>query len=493
MNLDDNFYFLKEEKTLILRKNLKTEDLEPLKNIILSSNVEFLHVNNGIEKTFESLLPFLENNTSIEYLNLFYYKINPSQLTNLVQSIPKLISLHLTRNGLYSQGLKSLLNCLKYNNRLNELSFSIDDFQSSLVFDNSIIEFLSTNQTLSILVLRSNSINDESLDYLMSGLLKNKSITFLDVSQNAITLKGLTGKFQNYFFSSNSSVQTLIMSQMMLKDDEVGLICLIISNNSSVTHLDLSNNYFQSFDKINKLLKSNPRIKKLDLQGSIKNYTGFSKKIENHYLSELNIGYSSSLSSNDSYASILLIFQYLKVLNLENCHIKIQEAKALFKNLSFHEHLQNLVYNNNLLNEECCIVLSEIIRHNSSLKEVHLCQCDLSNETQDILLKGLAENKSIKYMDLYNNSQVRTKEALSLVLTQNKVIENLKFEGFMFEVIDDLSHEILSNFTLLNLNYLPHSCDFIAKHLEFNEKFQKLKLHFPFLVQQNFNISFQFL
>ena len=489
---DDEFDgFHKEKEKLEL--NLPSLDFTKLSiNHIIYNNCQ------NIKKYIKSLS--LNNQQShcifngiLEYLLIMENGI-PSKKTDL-----KIFSLENSQalNGLgyYTECLINLdySNIIKLN--LNNVGINSAQIMKKLCYI-----FYKYCNSLRILNLSNNRIDDKCAKLLFPGLQNSSVLEILNISHNNIGNEGL--KFGEIFFSSNNSLQTLIFdhnligpigsdclfnyfksnSYLNLKTLDLGyngitregteILISFIKNNDKLITFNIGGNYFcdEGIEEIcecfNQKMNKN-KLSYIDLQNNNISKVGSEYiykmlcdspfingiSLKNNFLTnEGVIKIFSSLSSENSR---------LICLDLSNTKCDEKALKFISEKTSKNIILQQLILSNNNF-KKGGVYIKNLLVQESNLKNLSLAYCEI-NLQFNLIFEGLIKNKSLKTIELSGNNIPMKHELLKElknILIENHCLINLILDDCN---IDDIgmkyiskgleNNHILKSISLMN-NYI---------------------------------------
>ncbi|XP_044196299.1 leucine-rich repeat-containing protein 34 isoform X1 [Thunnus albacares] len=230
-----------------------------------------------------------------------------------------------------------------------------------------------------------------------------------------------------------------------LDDDDVLALTKCLSNNTSVTGLDVSYNNItdEGAGHLADLLQEgNSALNRLDLmfndiltdgaEALAKSLQGNSSLLSLR-LSGNKIGNSGAMH----LASTLQVNNTLQELQLADCDLATQSVMALTIVLKSNKSLRSVDISRPLLfshQEEWAVHLSEMLAVNSSLVELHLGKMGMTDSGMERLTEGLQLNHSLRYLDLRCNRVTRDGvRHLAEVLKKNPSLEVLDLSSNRIE------------------------------------------------------------
>lgn len=355
------------------------------------------------------------------------------------------------------------------------------------------------SNSLRVLNLSNNKIDDKCAKLLFPGLQSSSALEVLNISNNNIGNEGL--KFGENFFSSNNSLQTLIFDHNLIGPIGGDYLFIYLKSNiylslraldlgyngltkegteqlaSFVKHYDklitfnIGGNYFcdEGIEEIYESFsqkKSKNKISYIDLQNN--NLT----KIGCDYLYKMLIDspFINGISLKNNYLNnegVTKIFSSInensKIICLDLSDTKIDEKSLKFISEKINKNviLQKLILSNNNFKKGGAYIKNLLIQE-SNLKYLALAYCEINTQF-NLIFEGLAKNKNLKTVDFSGNNIPMKHELLKELnntLNENSYLINLFLDDCN---IDDIGMNFIikgleNNHSLktisLNTNYV---------------------------------------
>ncbi|OCT80791.1 hypothetical protein XELAEV_18027603mg [Xenopus laevis] len=208
--------------------------------------------------------------------------------------------------------------------------------------------------------------------------------------------------------SKNCFITNLDLRYNNLTDNGAAHIATFLQNNSSLLCLNIMGNDIgtDGAEHITKALHRNSSLLSLRMTGN---------KIGN--------------KGGMLFASMLQVNSSLEELDLGDCDLGIQSLIALATVLLQNKTLKSVNLNRPLfyvIQEDTTVHLSEMLRVNSTLQELHLSKHEMTDFGVQRLCDALHENYALKHLDLSCNKITRDGvKCLAEVLKRNKTLEIL--------------------------------------------------------------------
>uniref|UniRef100_A0A1B8Y5M1 Leucine rich repeat containing 34 n=1 Tax=Xenopus tropicalis TaxID=8364 RepID=A0A1B8Y5M1_XENTR len=210
--------------------------------------------------------------------------------------------------------------------------------------------------------------------------------------------------------SKNSFITNLDLRYNRVTDNGAAHIATFLQNNSSVLCLNIMGNEIgtDGSEHITKALHRNTTLLSLRMTGN---------KIGN--------------KGGMLFASMLQINSTLEELDLGDCDLGIQSLIALATVLLQNKTLKSLNLNRPIfyvMQEDTTVHLSEMLRVNSTLQELHLSKHEITDFGVQRLCDALHENHTLKYLNLSwlsvvsNNISGKGLQALAAAIKANNCL-----------------------------------------------------------------------
>ena len=216
-------------------------------------------------------------------------------------------------------------------------------------------------------------------------------------------------------FGKSLRLQSVNTRNGNLGSVECEIIAEIFTDNTTVTHLDLSGNKLGSegADKICKMLCHNKTLTYLDLTGN-------------------ELGSEGA----DKICKMLCHNKTLTYLDLSVNKLGSEGADKICKMLCHNKTLTYLYLSVNKLGSEGADKICKMLCHNKTLTYLDLSDNELGSEGADKICKMLCHNKTLTYLNLSGNELgSEGAEKICEALYKNKTLQWL---GFVFNNISDL-------------------------------------------------------
>ena len=444
--------------------------------------------------TFDSKIIF---NGIIEHLLLVYDNLENNDL--------RVLELH---------SLKASNSLIYYAESLLNLDFS-DIIKIN--FDNILLNSIQVSKTLfflfhkysnslRILILSHNEIDDKCAKLLFPALQQNKLLQILDLNNNNISSEGIA--FSEIFFNNNMSLNTLILEHNLLGPIGVYSLCSFYRNNQqmSLSVLDLSYNGLTK-EGINHLtnyiLNNNSKITKLFLGGNYLCDEGInilSTIFENNAGENINVldlqNNNLTKNSGEYISKILDLSENVEYLCLKNNNIGNDSIAKIFSSIKSKNKLISLDLSQNKLNEKSIKSISEIINNEFVLERLLLSKNNFKKACSYIK-NLLTKETNLKYLKL-NNCKIEdgvnliihginnNKNLLILDLSENNLSSN---QEQLKEFEEALKNNNILSSLILNDTYLDDiGIKYVANGLKENHSLKKLFIKNNFITTQSISL-----
>ena len=125
--------------------------------------------------------------------------------------------------------------------------------------------------------------------------------------------------------------------------------------------------------------------------------------------------------------------------------------------LKQNKNLRRIILNDNIFNEDCCIVIKDMLKDSSiNIKNLSLKNCHIEINI-NLIFEGLTENKMIESIDLSNNKigvkKKRFKSILNCLKVNNELKDiNLESNELHDDCLEILIEGLFDSTTIKNIN-----------------------------------------
>lgn len=451
-----------------IKKYIKSFSLNNFQaHSIFNGILEYLlMIENGIpsEKN-DSKFFSLQNSRALNGLS--YYT---ESLINL--DYPTIVKLDLSNVGISSTVIMKKLCYLfhKYSNSLRVLNLSnnsIDDKCAKLLFPG-----LQSSNVLEILILSNNNIGNDGLKFAENFFSSNNSLHTLIFDHNLIGPIGGDALFT--YFKSNQyiSLRTLDLGYNGLTKEGTEILGSFVKNNDKLITFNLGGNYFcdEGIEEICNFFtqrNSKNRLSYIDFQNNNITKVGcdyiYNMLIESYYVNGISL--KNNFLKNEGvikiFSSVISKNSHIICLDISDTKIDEKAMKFISENIKKTVILQKLLLANNNF-KKAGTFIQKLLSQESNLKYLSLAYCEINNQF-NLIFDGLKKNKSIKTFDISGNNIPMKHDLLKLltnILNDNHYITQLIMDDCN---IDDIGMNFINkglenNHTLktlsLNNNYL---------------------------------------
>ena len=352
------------------------------------------------------------NSSTLSFLDLSYTNLDDGNCKILFTALKKcknISLLNLTNNSIGSEGLSYLE------------------------------KFFLNTEKLTTLMLRHNLIGTQGLIYLTGYLNLNKKIKLrtLDISYNGIHIDGV--QTITDFIVKYKKLISLYLGGNYIKEKGISILSngLLNSQNCELSYLFLENNNLGSnkaIECIANIISKHPYITLVELKTN-----------------ELFDEYGSKLFELLNPESKLLS------LDLSNNDIGEKTLDSMYYYLKQNKNLRRIILNDNIFNEDCCIVIKDMLKDSSiNIKNLSLKNCHIEINI-NLIFEGLTENKMIESIDLSNNKigvkKKRFKSILNCLKLNNELKDiNLESNELHDDCLEILIEGLFQSKTIKNVN-----------------------------------------
>ena len=227
-----------------------------------------------------------------------------------------------------------------------------------------------------------------------------------------------------------------LMTNVRLGDDDIDVLCQILSRSTAVTGLDLRYNNFsdKGAKAVAKFIKESQSLAEVNVMcneiteagaESLAEALHTSKSLRSLKVNGNKIGNKGGMF----FAQALQINTRLRELDLGDCDLKTESVIALATVLHQNKHLKALNLSRPLLfslQEEVTIHIGRMLKINTTLRELHLSKFNIKDFGIERICEALKSNYSLAYLNLSCNRISRDgAAAIAKLLRQNTPLEIL--------------------------------------------------------------------
>ena len=458
-NKDKNNMDNKENKDHDENKDNKESERQKMKSLVINNK----NINNGIYYIVIPLISLNENN--LLKIDLSGNKLQIKDIKYLNQLLrlnaQTLQILNLSNNLIDDNCCKLLFKSLKQCINLTSLNLSSNKISCDGIEHSS--EFLSNNHSLNTLVLGRNVLGPDGIAYLTQYLVNNNQMILrtLDISYNGIEIKGV--KILCEYFKVNNKLISLFIGGNYICDEGAKLLTQTLIDNSEckVTYLFLENNNisFKGAKYISNVISYHPFLSSINLKSNILTDEGVKSIF-------CNLNPESKITT----------------LNLSNNSITGVSMKYINDYIAHNSFLRQLFFDYNQLDKGACMLIKDILSNEqSNLKIISLKHCKI-NENINLIFEGLGKNKKIKILDLSKNeigNYPEQFEGIISCLKNNKTLDELILDS---NYLDDETLKMI-------INALKENKNLSSISLNENQFSKKVVSELFSVINQNFVIK----
>eukprot|EP00984_Skeletonema_dohrnii_P011454 scaffold4580_cov73-Skeletonema_dohrnii-CCMP3373.AAC.5 len=371
-------------------------------------SIQSVQIYTDLWESFQSLVPFLRNNTSLSHLTFGSFNIGlqcARNIASLLGQRSSLKCLSFVHANLGDEELVEVAAALRIQPQIEELNLSGNDIgRDGCVALGSMLEGM-RNPALSILNLRYNNIDDEGLHALVAKLIHCHNLTSICLNGNALITEAGLRSLSTLFQSDSCRLEHLDLNLASIDND--GAVALAAG------------------------LASLPTLKKLDLSGTSIGDQGLQALVRGlvncNLLEELNL--SQNLFPGLGLRSLGTLLQrtMLKELCLRNDAINDEGLQGLVESMTTRCSLTHLdlSYNPSITAAGLRTLSTFFQSDNCCLRDLWLRGINFGDEGAVALANGLIGNESL--IDLkFNSSDITARgwSAFSKLLCDTSCINS---------------------------------------------------------------------
>lgn len=323
---------------------------------------------------------------------------------------------NLSYNGISAQGAEHLQNMFKENKKIISFNFGGNYLQSKGM--KHIAEGLKHNTSICYITLEWNNIDDEGVEHMADLISSNLSLSTIDLEKNLISDQQVEQIFRA--ISETSKIENINLSSNKITSQGLVNICEILKSNKKIASLDLSKNNFgdnkseTACKALSSFLTNCSSLKKLNLS-----YTNLNNNVMQIF---------SALKSNANKSIYSLNLNGNKIGSLCNSGSGGNDyLKILSDFLATKSTLNELFLDENKINDQDVIYLSEGLSRNTNLKKITLNFNLISNKSVSILENAIKSCKNLNEFEIEGNRiDSVSKRELEKAIGMNRNIQGIK-------------------------------------------------------------------
>ena len=407
---------------------------DELANVIKhNTSLEILVLsNNNLESSAVVVLEALKDISTLQILHLGDINLSETVVDDLAVVIRN--NIHLEELYLFNNQLQSfstvILQALKRNSNLKKLNLKGNNMTGKVVYD--LADVITNNTGLEALLLGGNNLQS-CVDVIFHSLKKSSNLKILDLDNNSLLEEAVNDLAD--VISSNTGLEELSLSNKNFKSSAI-LLLEALSEISTLKRLDLSSNNMSGavVNELARVIKSNASLEILNL------------------------------SNNNLQSPITVILEALKgietlkTLNLGGNNMSEDVADYLVDVITKNIHLKELHLLNNNLQESVAVVL-QALKGISYLKRLDLNGNNMSGIVANDLANVIINNPCLQSLDLSGNNLQSSAIVIFQALKEISSIKHLLLNdnNMSEEVVHDLADVIRNNICLEALALLGNN------------------------------------
>lgn len=460
-----------DSSSLIAFKNLVGIDMTELyTNEIFNSLYKF-HINSLIyisfrncnlkEEDTNSLINFLSNQNTLQYLDLSENNFTYENIKNILQKLSSRNLLYLNLNGcLKSKITNTSISPLCRLHNLSSLNLSNNDLGNEIVSD-ILKDFTEMDHQLISLILKNVSIDSKILIYINAFMNIQENLMELNLSGNYFNIS--LGELLNNIKNNKNKLQKLYLSNCYLNtdnDEDYNHIDDFLRQTKDLTTIDLSNNRIMSngssFNVLREGLMSVSGLQSINLSDcDIEKNSNIYELVEQQNLSLESIFFDNNKFFDQSFDVILQPMcncYRMKNLSLNKCFINMEKCSYLENFLYKHESLETLNLNNNHLYDKNGKLFDRISNFGKTkFKKIYLKSCSLNGKNVKNLQKIIESSKLLQYVNFEGNLfNKKSTILLKTIINKCKNISKINMENCNFLSFSGV-HEKIGTENLIKL------------------------------------------
>ena len=382
----------------------------------------------------------------------------------------KLTEVHLCSSQITSEGIKVLIQAVEVSKALKNLDISSNAISDDGVF--FISKFLKINSTLCKLNLSGNKIRDEGTKILSEAIQLNTTLQNLNITRNLITNEG--AKRFSKAIQVNKTLQELNISKNWISKEGVMRIVEACTINRTLHRLVCTHNNLSKSElaAINEYIRKENAVQIFEASWNSICIKNSQLAIKTTFqLLDVTIQQKSQLVNDYYFSSQEEIWFLDEITELKNRRefLQCEHLNVALAKLSDMAQVD---------------IISDCVKVNKKITEVHLCSSQITSEGIKVLIQAVEVSTTLQNLDISSNA-VSNDGVLSIsnFLKINSTLckLNLSDNKIRDEGTKILSEAIQVNTTLQNLNITSNiitdeGAKRLSKAIEVNKSLQELNI-----------------
>ncbi|KAF9585172.1 hypothetical protein BGW38_003565 [Lunasporangiospora selenospora] len=348
-------------------------------------------------------------------------------------------ALNITSSSVSASDAKILAKLIKSSDAANIKTLKMEGNTISQQATKLMFEAWKFNKTITTLSLARSGANDKTVKYLSRVIVKNETLRTLDLSGNNITAEGAEILAEAMIY--NRGVTRLCIQSNNIKRAGAPHLAKILAKNRVLRHLNVGSNSLgpEGVTHIAEAVRFNRYLYSLSLdmnEMGVKGATAIAGAlVSNRHLTHLYLPHNNIRDSGlAEICESLKRNKHLICLDLELNHIGLGESdlgmKALGEILKLNTSLREINLSFNMLTTPAVKVLSEGISKNSTLESISLNNCRLTTDSARILASVLPQSTGLQNLGLTSNPDIDVDGywALASNLTKNRSLKGIQLD-----------------------------------------------------------------
>lgn len=310
--------------------------------------------------------------------------------------------LHLADCHLTGKGVAIIVKSFKSSGNLRLFDFSNNGLEDQVC--KILGGMVSSNSFIKTLILARNKITDSGMNTLISGLVANKGLLYIDLSMNPVGSK-VSFKLAEWI-STSYQLNGVNFSGLKMKPKAGKMIAKLLGSGASLSYLNLSNNLLEkSLIEILEKVKDSRTLKELHLSG-------------NTFDSKSGQSLVDCFSKNNS----------LKTLALKQCKLSKTVLMSLAQTIMENSSLTSLDLSlNDMSNIDVAASIGDMFSRSTCLVELNISACNFTSEGIKQINKSLRGTPCLKNIGFSGNKVGKMNLLTNLAenLFHNSILENI--------------------------------------------------------------------
>ena len=457
-----------------------------LKKKMCKLNLKVLNMSyNNANKGIGTLCSVLSLTNKLKKLDLSYNKLQTADIVRILKPLIKMTSMlnsfDISHNNITDRAAQHIAGLLSHTTTLHTLGLS-SCLQSTGAVE--ILKGLENISTLTTISFSNNRITDSEVNYLEVILCHNDKLKELDLSCNCLQAVGTIQILKQ--IKNIVTLKKLVIADNGITNEAADYIAVVLSHNSLLEEVDLSNNNLQEAGalKLLKTIKDHSKVKKFNIShnnitdsatdklttlltqsnSNVENLSFMCRKLPSRGLMET----FCAVESPSKLDTLMLSCNCYKVCDNSVNGIAVILSCDFVSDLSYNSlqpanvikslrgkklNLTKVCFSHVYITAEVADDLAVVLTHSNKLEQLILSHNDLQTARTMKIFQGLQNLSNLKHVNISNNNiDHQAASVIVVALSHSTNLEELDLSCNTLQAVGFLK-VLVNTLTLKRLNF----------------------------------------